>query len=72
MRLFGFGFDAVVVAEDSIEAALAVECALSLLAEAGKGGEDVFDVVAVNSIEDEECGVERRKKVLFAWDHHLP
>jgi hypothetical protein len=57
MRLFGFGFEVVVVAEDSVEAALAGECALSLLAEAGKGGEDAFDVVAVNSIEEEVGGV---------------
>jgi len=72
MRLFGFGFEVVVVAEDSVEAALAGECAFVLLADAGKGGEDVFDVVAVNSIEEKVGGVERRKKVLFAWDHHLP
>lgn len=45
------------MAEDSVEAALAGECALSLLAEAGKGGEDAFDVVAVNSIEEEVGGV---------------
>ena len=53
MRLFGFGFEVVVVAEDSIEGALTSGCALSLLAEASKGAEDVFDVFAVNSVEKE-------------------
>ena len=72
MRLFGFGFEVIVVAEDTVEGALAGECALLLLAEASKGAEDVLDVFAVNSTEEEVGGVERRKKVLFAWDHHLP
>ena len=44
------------MAEDSIEGGCSGECALSLLAEAGKGAEDVFDVVAVNSIEEEVGG----------------
>jgi len=58
MRLFGFGFEVVVVAEDSVEGGCSGECAFVLLAEAGKGGEDIFDVVAVNSIEEEVGGVE--------------
>ena len=60
------------MAKDSIEAALAGECAMSLLAEAGKGAEGVFGVFAVNSVEEQVGGVEHRKKVLFTWDHHLP
>ena len=72
MGLFRFGFEVIVVAEDAVEGALAGECAFVLLADTGKGAEDVLDVFAVNSTEEEVGGVERWKKVLFAWDHHLP